>query len=406
MKKIICLLLLLFLLCSCAKVQQVKESEPSIKESEPQEPEQVSEDESGNIVFSVDKIKDLESRNYGSYSRYNKEYTTEFVPRDDYGRLYLFAGGVKSFTYDGSYGGAKVGLCTEKGEVVVDPVYDLQGVWKIGDHYVYSLQYLDYSTVKGLDDNWEAQYAETKKYVIIRSDGKKMLELEGREGIYYYDRTHIQAVRVEYNTNGMHNYYSDIYDEDLNFAYTETIDYRFPDVTMPMESAGRVECPQCGQKTNKLLNTFNYEKSERSFYGYLHENCADGKTAVLDKNGEFVSYIPSGEWEFRGSNGRYFCFVDTDYKTLKTYFCDKETNGYTVLDKGVIYHWLAKDKFSMGFIENDMVEYNIYHADTAVFQPVTFAQKAGDSIIYHDGNYAGVKDSNYNDILKVIVNAD
>ena len=127
---------------------------------------------------------------------------------------------------------------------------------------------------------------------------------------------------------------------------------------------------------------------------------------MLDKNGEFVSYIPAQELEFRGSNGRYFCFVDTNYETRKTYFCDKETNGYTVIKNGVIYYWLARDKFFMGFIEDDMVEYNIYHGDTAAFQPVTFAQKAGDSIIYHDGNYAGVKDLNYNDILKVIVNAD
>ncbi len=129
MKRAICFLWLIFILCSCAKAETEQVASTSQK---------VTQTQTGNVVFSVDKIKELEDRQE-NYSRYYDEFVGEFIPSDDYGTVMPFIGRFaegKEGNY--SYKEERVGFCTADGKIICDAVYDFRGALST-DNYVYYL---------------------------------------------------------------------------------------------------------------------------------------------------------------------------------------------------------------------------------------------------------------------------
>ncbi|MDR0324803.1 MAG: hypothetical protein LBI19_01740 [Oscillospiraceae bacterium] len=97
-------------------------------------------------------------------SRYYGETTLALQPRPDYGRLYPFVGAVGG---DG-WGNFKfyLGLCTEEGQIVVDPVYTNVDIVEKDGKMMYILQrsidhYRKETTFAALDGSWAVTYQDS-----------------------------------------------------------------------------------------------------------------------------------------------------------------------------------------------------------------------------------------------------
>ena len=123
---IILVVLLGMLVLSGCTTGPVQEPEILPEESE----DSVTQIELGPNEFMLASLPDLEPFTpYTEISdRFYEEYTDHLIPRKDYGRLYPFAGKVRTdsnrYTVDVRYG-----LCDAEGRVVVDPVYSYWNIF-------------------------------------------------------------------------------------------------------------------------------------------------------------------------------------------------------------------------------------------------------------------------------------
>ena len=133
---IILVVLLGMLVLSGCTTGPVQEPEILPEESE----DSVTQIELGPNEFMLASLPDLEPFTpYTEISdRFYEEYTDHLIPRKDYGRLYPFAGKVRTdsnrYTVDVRYG-----LCDAEGRVVVDPVYSYWNIFEVGEQKIIAL---------------------------------------------------------------------------------------------------------------------------------------------------------------------------------------------------------------------------------------------------------------------------
>ena len=415
MKKIICLLLLLFLLCSCAKVQQAEESEPSLKESEPQaqEPEQVTptsqqivKDENGNVFFSVDKIKELEDRQE-NYSRYYDEFVSEFIPGDDYGTVMPFIGRfAEGKEGNHSYEEERVGFCTADGKIICDAVYDFRGALST-DNYIYYLM-----RCVGVDDIYDSEaYMNSRNsiWTIIREDGKKMLKLTGAG----YNDFSVKDNKIKVFKDVISN------DEFLYEYYNEELDAE-PTISIekPVKNtykAYNFYCPICESDaaTDYPEYSIMWKKGEDNLIGYIHKGCNEADS-VISADGEYLFSLPhSYTANVYGIDedyawGYYFDSMEYDDTKIKAYIYDRNTKTMHILDNGSFYFRVSDTEFyflGQDPETNDSYCY-IYDVSTGGYTECDGSLVFGNGVSYCYNGKSYVKDTNLNEIMSLNILTD
>ena len=100
--------------------------------------------------------------------RWYTEYTDTLIPRDDYGKLYIFTGGYVN-TKDG-YVDHRYGLMTLDGKIVVDPVYTHYQKMEFGGTEYYCMKYIENELYEGGEFYCES--------TLMKTDGSWALKLE------------------------------------------------------------------------------------------------------------------------------------------------------------------------------------------------------------------------------------
>ncbi|MDR0324802.1 MAG: WG repeat-containing protein [Oscillospiraceae bacterium] len=123
-------------------------------------------------------------------SRYYEEASPTLRPRPDYGRLYPFVGaaagdGWGSITH-------YLGLCTEEGQIVVDPVYTNVEIVEKDGKMMYALQrYIELEgdvTFAALDGSWAVTYQDSDRS-FLRYEAGYYYYVANQEYISVYDGT-------------------------------------------------------------------------------------------------------------------------------------------------------------------------------------------------------------------------
>ncbi len=387
MKKFIVFVLLLILLCACSH-------------SAPQE---TTEDENGNTVFSVDEIKELgDYQNTAeNYSRYYDEFVGEFIVSEDYGQIYPFIGRRaegKEGNY--TYKEERVGFCTADGEIICDAVFGYRGAYHT-DKYTYYLVRL-----VGTDETYsEAEYLNINAgiFLFIRNDGQKMLEFHTRD-IY---GTSIQDNRIViYEDNKKYSYYN----EDLEFIETKTIE-NLKKVT----DSFVFNCPGCNEKVtvDYRYNNYIWKKREDRAIGYIHKGC-NGKTSVVSIEEKLICTLPQtygcGIYGYDEDYawGYYYDSMEYDEEKFTGFIYDRKTDTmYTKLYGSFIVR-LDDNKFyyqGQDIETNELLPY-IYNVDNESIKYCDGILLSGTSVSYCEAGVSYVKDADLNEIMQIYINVD
>ncbi len=242
MKKLLCLLLLLPVLASCAPTS-----------------------------FSVREIKDLEpyTDNTENAYRFYPDYVDSFIPSEDYGKVYPYIGEALSFDY--GFDRTLFGFCTQDGGIVCDPVYQYSSTFTT-DEYTYYIMTSPHPT--------------QQRTTIIRDDGRAACTLEE-------DRS------FSFRVNGSYLQYSAWQDDVLVYRFLTpdlqpaeqalTPDTSLSPNTSPPGYSGN--CPICNQffySGSRYATVHGYDES----YAYFHTNQTSDKVDIFSPSGNIQFSIP------------------------------------------------------------------------------------------------------------------
>ncbi len=404
MKKILVLFLAVLLLLSlCACVGNKPEQAPSTS----QDPEQVTstsqnvtEDQNGNIVFSVNEIKKLEARQE-NYSRYYGEFVGEFIPSDDYGTVMPYIGRFAS-GMEGNYCHKedRVGFCTLDGEIICDPVYEFCGALST-ENYVY---YLVRPT--GLNEAYiEDKYLDLydSPFLLIRDDGRNVLEYYG------YIEAKGNVIRIltpaKEGNKRVSEYYNEDLQKDMSLSYEDSKE----------EGPYEIYCPGC-KKTVSVdypSNDLRWKKGESSFIGYVHNDC-EGVTSMISADGELLCTVPASYTSaMYGVDedyvmGMYMESEEYDPTKIKGFIYERETEKMHVLDGVSTYMRVGDTEFRMfgyDYESNEDISF-IYDISCGSITKCEYLIAFGNGISYCKNGMCYVKDTDLNEIMSIGIHMD
>ncbi len=345
------------------------------------------------------EIKELEPFKFESGKRLNKEFTDTFTP-GDYGKIYPFAGGMLYESYNGEIGeyykSPIIGLCNDKGEIVVDPVYRAYNTLYLStDNHGYYILAKNFSEeeISAMSPDREPSGASIFHYTIVRDDGKCAVELN--EGLAGWDfSSGAKTIQC--------NYYKSLLQDDGTFS-TEEGKYCFDedlnritysDVQPPHSDVQRIEsatCPHCHRRVTEVYRTSSKEKhrdvynvyvnsAEQDYYLMLHRNCADGLSVLFDAEGNEIAKVDmqsESEGSFGGAQKgdllflSFYCYGDASDNVTFRISPEKEV---TVIPGRRIFRPLYGDKY-YGIIEDEetgVTHSFIYDDKKEIFTPINF----------------------------------
>ncbi len=330
MKKLILIIMVLLLLCACAKTET---------EQVPSAIQQVSEDESKNIVFSVDKIKDLgEYENTAeNYSRYYDEFVGEFIPSDDYGEIIPFIGGLVN-EESIHFREFRVGFCTVNGEIVCDAVYDYESS-VCTDNYIYYIVRIPSTVDSRKGEEYPSSLGE--KCLIIRSDGKKVIETGYLDYGLYGAVGEIIFAEERYMDGKYYNSRTIHLNEDLELIEVKPLPQLHKSYSDANDAVFMGFCGGCGKiiKINSPIVDSNYYSNTHTLKGHIHAPCKGG-ISVISTNGKLLARISDWHEIFNEElNDKYF-FCTIDNRSEKYQPSSEELTAY-------VYDIEAKTAYSL-----------------------------------------------------------
>lgn len=408
MKRFFIFLVILILLCACAK------AEP---EQAPSTLQQVSEDENGNIVFTIDKIKDLgEYENTAeNYSRYYDEFVGEFIPSDDYGEIIPFIGRRVSY-WDDQYE-FRYGFCTLDGEIVCDAVYGYTAA-VYTDNYNYYLMRIP-ADIGVLDSEKEYHSVYEEKCVLIRSDGQKLVELN------YVDYGYISAsgtiIRVEEKVFNGEKY------ESNPITFNEDLEEISPSAGFGLGNAHKEAmsqlfygvCDGCNENVTldtPIIESAGFYSDDFKLKGFIHYNCKGGNS-IIDPEGNLIVTTPKAARIYNEeiTEDYFFCTLtdnpEFSYDTMDdtAFIYNRNTKEEIILPEYNILTQIDKDKFTMVHREHsdDYSPALSYNTETEQFTEVSVSGKINKiyTICVIDGESV-VRDIDYNEIIRIRIGAD
>ncbi len=278
-----------------------------------------------NVFYLENGLYDIgEYMSDEKYEYFTGEPVYEFVPRDDYGHLLQFSGGLKHYHtkedpmiygFDMSY--SKSGLCTTDGKVVVEPVYEYINSFTSADGFKYFN--LSYENDVEIDEdgnimNFDDVFIATRQ-VIIPHDGSWSIELSNGS---YISGVGDGIITVCERTEDKEEY--KLYDYDGN--YLLSIDgYDYVDVYSCGYAAARIYpeyshdakdtrenglCVYLDKTGSVALDGGYTDGTNFNKYGIASVQIDGGKYALINTKGEFLtqpiydSLYRTGEEEFQG----------------------------------------------------------------------------------------------------------
>ncbi len=321
--------------------QSVAPSEP---EPEP-EPEIIYE---YNYSFSVDEIKELEpapKKEIITASRYFDYYNKELKPSKKYGELFVFAGGKTNPRGSGWHLQPRYGLVNEKGQVVVESVFDRANQLTVNNKDFYVLQYpMDYDKGQQYKDKpWEDKSASVRldlnDTVITNIDGSKVVSYSMVDRVYEFDGN----IAVVYETAGTGQLYFCVDMLDTELKVVGSYKGGGLEVGMPSEGLMSVKCDG---------------------YGCYIDNTGKVKvkTDSFDGLGEFHNgYARVWNWGERLSDFetcRMYGFIDTTGKVVipLEYYDASHFNeyGYATVNEHKIF-FMQEGSFGRGNCDNAVI---------------------------------------------------
>ena len=345
------------------------------------------------------EIKELEPFKFESVKRINKEFTDTFTP-GDYGKIYPFAGGMLYETYNGVIGeyhkSPIIGLCNDKGEIVVDPVYRVYRTMCLNtDNHVYYILAKNFSEeeISAMSPDVDPFGSKTFRYTIVRDDGKCAVELN--EGLAEWNfSSGAKTIQCNYHKyllqdDGTYSNEKGVYcfDEDLNVIASSDVQPPHSDVQQ-IESA---TCPHCHRTVTEVYRSSSAEKhrdvynvyvysAEQDYYLMLHRNCANGLSVLFDAEGNEIAKVnlqSESEGYFGGAQKGdllFLSFYSYGAASDQVTFRIPPENEVTVIPGRRITRALYGDKF-YGTIEDE--ETGVFHSfiyddKKELFTPISF----------------------------------
>lgn len=339
--------------------------------------------ELGPNEFMLSSLPDLEPFTpYTEISdRFYEEYTDHLIPRQDYGRLYPFAGKVRvdsnMYTVDVRYG-----LCDAKGRVVVDPVYSYFNILDVGEQKIIALyrqtgeivenavgeQAVTLLSFAAIDGSWATEErdvyrvgqdeqaivtASTNYYLVDEETGEVVLD--ETQTVYIYDLQGVLQRTVEDVTSVWYNQGTlALFTEAGGQVQDLEGNIILSDLYSPQPFYGEYAPVGIGEQKYVLMDREgNYDPEQVYSYIYFDSavdmyqfSTADNMHGYIDMNGKEIVRIQGSVYMQKDAYTGHTILEEKDY----------ETSTYTVtdMDTGVSMTRVIPDG-TMSYIGNGWV---------------------------------------------------
>lgn len=294
------------------------------------------------------------------YEHFTGEPVYEFIPRDDYGPLLPFSGGLRHYHtkedpmiygFDMSY--SEYGLCTTDGKVVVEPVYAYIHTFTAGDGFKYFD--LTYENDVEVDEdgrimNYDDVFIANKR-VIIPSDGSWKIDLENGsyisgvgDGIITVCEVNRKTDEIRYKLydyEGKHLFDIDSYEHIDIFSCGYAAARIYPEYSHDTKDVRQNGvCVYLDKSGNVALDGGYTDGTNFNKFGVASVQIDGDKYALINKNGEFLTEQVYDSLYTAGVDGYYQGFIE-DKKEMHVFDGNGKLVG-TVSGKGTGYMSLTK----------------------------------------------------------------